>query len=134
MKAILIIVASLFLTSLASAELNGLAEVNCKYKSGTKTKKPVVTLSTVYSGDNFNPKITLSVAYMVGTQKVIENAVVTNANYTEGFEGYIVEAITTSLRKIVLSIYIENGESSMTVDDLYQDHFNNLTCTFNTAG
>lgn len=134
MKTVLIILASFLFSSLASADLGGLAAINCKYKSGTKTKKPVVTLSTVYSGDNYNPKITLSVAYNEDGQKFFENAIVTNAYYTENYEGYIVEAVTTSLKTIVISIYVETGDASMTVDDVFQDHMNNLKCTYNTAG
>ncbi|MCC6138382.1 MAG: hypothetical protein IT287_07095 [Bdellovibrionaceae bacterium] len=134
MKSLIVILASLFISSMASANLNGFATVSCKYKVGAKTKKPVVTLSTVYSGDNFEPKVTLSVAYVIGGQKIIENAVVTNASYTEGFEGYIIEAVTSSLRKLEISIYIETGDASIFVDDLYQDHMTNLNCSFATAG
>lgn len=135
MKAIMILFVSLFLSSAALADLDGFATVGCKYKSGSKTKKPVVTISTVYGNNNYEPTVTLSVAYVdEAGDKIIENAVVENAYYTENYEGYVIEAITTSYRNFVITIYVETGDSSIVVDDLYQDHMNSLKCTFTTAG
>lgn len=136
MKTFFILFTSLLVSSTAFADLNGFASVSCHYKAGTKTKKPVVTISTVYGNNNYEPKVTLSVAYVKENgAKVIENAVVTEAYYTEGGEGYIIEAVTTSLRTITITIYIETGDSYIVVDeDIYQDHMADLKCSYATAG
>ena len=131
---IAMILFSLLLSQGASAQLNGFNRISCAYTQQGTVKKPIVTLSTKYKGNE--PIVTLSVAYVWNGSKVIENATVTSAGYTENYEGYGVTAVTTSGKTVDISIYIQEGsnESWISVNGQPQEHMNNLKCNFATAG
>lgn len=138
MKSLIFLSLSFVSFAASAADLGGLYSLSCSYTSADgKIKKSVKSVDTkvsyVNDEEGYVVGMTLSVSTVVNAVKKIESAEVTSMavdNYPE----MLIEAKTSSGRKIKIQVNVETQAASMKVNGQIQEHMKKLTCDSILAG